>query len=135
MFSLDARCRHFVLAVAVLLWIGLAAAGPASLRAQNISTAQLNGTVRDPSGAMVPGAAITVADRSKGFSRATASDGQGNYQVLLLPPGAYSVAVQAAGLDQMVQGHVVLTVGGQAQMASVLGGGGGAEEIVVSRDA
>jgi hypothetical protein len=135
MFSRGSRCRYFVLAVAVLPWIALAAAGPAFLRAQNISTAQLNGTVRDPSGAVVPDAAITVADASKGFSRSTASDGQGNYQVLLLSPGTYSVVVQAAGFNQVVQNNVVLTVGEQAQLPIVLSVGGVTEKIVVSTGA
>src|SRR5258708_7549807 len=135
MFSRGSRSRYFVLAVAVLPWMALAAAGPALLRAQNISTAQLNGTVRDPSGAVVPDAAITVADASKGLSRSTASDGQGNYQVLLLPPGTYSVAVQAAGFNQVVQNNVVLTVGEQAQLPIVLSVGGVTEKIVVSAGA
>ena len=63
----------------------------ASLRAQNISTAELHGTVHDPTGAVIPGAAITISDASKGFSRTTTSDGQGNYQLLLLPPGTYTL--------------------------------------------
>ncbi|PMU31462.1 hypothetical protein C1Y12_29495, partial [Pseudomonas sp. FW305-47B] len=56
---------------------------------QTISTAQLSGTVHDPSGAVVPGASVTIADASKGFSRSATSDGEGNYQFLLLPPGTY----------------------------------------------
>ena len=50
----------------------------APLFAQNISTAQLNGSVHDPTGAVVPGATITIADASKGLLRTTTSDGQGN---------------------------------------------------------
>jgi len=106
-----------------------------ALWAQNIATAQLNGTVKDPTGAVVPGAAITVADASKGFSRVTTSDAQGNYQMLLLPPGTYSVSVTAAGFQQMVQNNVVLTVGEQAQLPIVLQIGGVTEKIVVNAGA
>ena len=35
---------------------------------QTVSTAQLSGTVHDPSSALIPGASVTVADASKGFS-------------------------------------------------------------------
>jgi outer membrane receptor protein involved in Fe transport len=89
---------------------------PASLRAQNISTAELHGTVNDPSGAVIPNAAITIADASKGFSRSTTSDGQGNYQLLLLPPGTYVVTATAPGFDKLTEGHVVLTVGERAEL-------------------
>ncbi len=89
-------------------------AGP--LVAQNIATAQLSGTVHDPTGAVIPGAAITISDASKGFSRTTTSDGQGNYQLLLLPPGTYTITATAAGFAKMIATNVVLTVGEQAQL-------------------
>ena len=57
------------------------------LTAQNISTAQLNGVVKDPTGAVVPGATVTISDPSKGFTRTTTTDGQGNYQLVLLLRG------------------------------------------------
>ena len=85
--------------------------------AQNISTAELSGTVHDPSGAVVPGANVMISDASKGFSRSTVSDAQGNYQLLLLPPGTYSVTATAQGFSKVTAGHVVLTVGEQAVLA------------------
>ena len=54
----------------------------ADLGAQNISTAQLSGTVHDPSGAVVSGAVVTVEDVSKGFSRSTSSDSQDRKSVV-----------------------------------------------------
>ena len=67
--------------------------------AQTVSTAQLSGSVHDPSGAVVPGASVAVSDASKGFNRSTTSDGQGNYQFLLLPPGTYTVKLSVDGKD------------------------------------
>ncbi|WP_260702905.1 TonB-dependent receptor [Edaphobacter flagellatus] len=87
---------------------------------QTISTAQLSGTVHDPSGAVVPGASVTIADASKGFSRSATSDGEGNYQFLLLPPGTYVVTVTATGFAKLTSSNVVLTVGEQAQLALTL---------------
>ncbi len=86
------------------------------LVAQNIATAQLSGTVHDPTGAVIPGATITISDTSKGFSRTTTSDGQGNYQLLLLPPGTYTITATATGFAKMTATNVVLTVGEQAQL-------------------
>ncbi|MGH9595659.1 MAG: carboxypeptidase-like regulatory domain-containing protein, partial [Edaphobacter sp.] len=107
--------RHlFVVTVAgiFLLACGHSVAG----WAQNISTAQLNGTVHDPSGAVVVGAAVTISDASKGFSRSTTSDGQGNYQMVLLPPGTYTVTATAPGFNKLVEQNIILTIGEQAQL-------------------
>lgn len=98
----------FVLLLAVQGW------------SQTISTAQLSGTVHDPSGAVVPGASVTIADASKGFSRSATSDGEGNYLFLLLPPGTYVVTVTATGFAKLTSTNVVLTVGEQAQLALTL---------------
>ncbi len=92
----------------------------ATLRAQNISTAELHGAVHDPSGAVIPNAAITIDDPSKGFSRATTSDGAGNYQMLLLPPGTYVVTVTAPGFAKLTEKNVVLTVGETAELRLTL---------------
>jgi outer membrane receptor protein involved in Fe transport len=88
--------------------------------AQNIATAQLNGTVHDPSGAVVPGATITVTDASKGITRSTTSDAQGSYQFLLLPPGTYVVTATAPGFGKLTSSNVVLTVGETAQLTLTL---------------
>jgi len=103
--------------------------------AQNISTAQLNGTVVDPTGAAVPNAAVTIADASKGFSRTTVTDGAGNYQLLLLPPGSYTVAVKAKGFTPVLQRNVTLTVGELAQLPVTLPVGAVTDEVVVDASA
>jgi outer membrane receptor protein involved in Fe transport len=111
--------RHFfTTAVAAIFFLpGFFAA---SLRAQSISTAELHGTVHDPSGAVVPNAAVTIDDPSKGFSRSTTSDSQGDYQLLLLPPGTYTVTVTATGFAKLIEKNVVLTVGERAELRLTL---------------
>jgi outer membrane receptor protein involved in Fe transport len=112
--------RHlFVFAVAAILTLACLFSVDllsVSLQAQSISTAQLNGSVHDPTGAVVPGAVITIADVSKGFSRSTTSDGQGNYQIVQLPPGTYTVTVTSPGFNKLVEENIVLTIGEQAQL-------------------
>jgi Carboxypeptidase regulatory-like domain len=102
---------------AVLLLAGLFSA---TLQAQNISTAQLNGVVHDQTGAVIANASVTISDESKGFSRTTTSDGQGNYRLLLLPPGSYTVKTTAPGFNTVISKNVVLTTGEQGELALTL---------------
>jgi len=112
--------RMLRVAISPMRWLGVVLMVVAVLGlpaiAQSVSTAQLNGTVRDPAGAEVVGAAITVADASRGISRSTVSDGQGNYQLLLLPPGTYTVTATSTGFAKLTATNVILTVGEQAQL-------------------
>jgi hypothetical protein len=110
------RTLRHLSAVAVAAIVALAYAFPAGVRAQNISTAELHGTVHDSSGAVIPNAAITISDASKGFSRSTTSDGQGEYQLLLLPPGTYVLTATAPGFGTLTENSVVLTVGERADL-------------------
>ena len=106
-----------------------------TLQAQNISTAQLNGTVRDQTGALIPHATISIEDPSRGFSRSTASDAQGNYQLLLLPPGTYIVTASSPGFTTSVNQHIVLNIGDQAQLALTLSVGSSSQSVTVSSGA
>jgi outer membrane receptor protein involved in Fe transport len=90
------------------------------VQAQNISTAQLQGSVHDQTGAVIPNAVVTISDASKGFSRETTSNTEGNYRFLLLPPGTYTVTTNYAGFNKFVSQDVVLTIGEQAELPLVL---------------
>jgi outer membrane receptor protein involved in Fe transport len=110
------RVSRHLSAVAVAAVFVLTCLFSVGLRAQNISTAELHGTVHDASGAVIPNAAITITDASKGFSRSTTSGGQGEYQLLLLPPGTYVVTATAPGFAKLTENNVVLTVGERAEL-------------------
>jgi len=113
MFTRRSRLFSSIALAALLALTGLFAA---TLQAQNITTAQLNGTVRDKTGAVVPNVTVTIADASRGFSRTTTSDAQGNYQLLELPPGTYTVTASYTGFNTFVNKNVVLNIGDQAQL-------------------
>jgi hypothetical protein len=63
------------------------------------SSASLSGTVSDPTGAVVPGAHVTVHSLATGADRAVDTDGAGLYAVPALQPGDYSVKVTATGFS------------------------------------
>src|SRR5229473_2682588 len=62
--------------------------------------ASLEGTVTDKSGAVVAGAAVTVTNQATGVSRNTVTGESGFYRITGLPPGTYTVAVDAGGFKK-----------------------------------
>jgi|HubBroStandDraft_1064217.scaffolds.fasta_scaffold04141_3 hypothetical protein len=63
------------------------------------TTAQLSGTVQDASGAVIPGAQVTIVDEATGVSRTVQSNAQGFYAFPSLVPDTYTVRVTASGFQ------------------------------------
>ena len=74
------------------------------------STTSLRGTVVDPQGAVVVGASVTLTNPSTAFSQSTATDKQGGYQFLQLPPGTYMLSASMAGFGTVRQENLRLLV-------------------------
>jgi len=86
------------------------ASGPAY--SQGIgSSGDIQGTVIDPSGAVVPRATITVLDTQTGQRRTALSDSSVQYRVTNLAPAAHDVSVQAAGFANAIRKPVVVSIG------------------------
>ena len=75
------------------------------------SGATLEGTVTDPTGAVVPNAKIHITSLTTNISRDTVSNGAGLYTAPNLSPGRYKVTCTAAGFTPKVENEVVLSVG------------------------
>src|SRR5579864_5817875 len=78
------------------------------LAAQNAS---LSGLIQDPVGGVVPGAEITALSDDTGARRVVTSTDRGIYHLVSLPPGRYSLIVQAAGFEIVQQKGVIVEVG------------------------
>ena len=78
----------------------------------------INGTIRgrivDPSGAAIPEAAVTVTNRSTGFSRSGSTTSDGYYVFPNLPLGVYDVTIQKTGFASVKHPGVVLEAGKEA---------------------
>src|SRR5580692_10024742 len=70
----------------------------ANSRAQ-ITTSAVNGTVTDGTGAVVPGASISVVNTATGVEYRATTDGQGSFHVTQLPPGSYTLQVSKTGFQ------------------------------------
>jgi Carboxypeptidase regulatory-like domain len=74
------------------------------------TTASIQGTVSDQSGAAVVGAKVTVKNSALGIERNTQTSSTGSYEVPALPPGVYSVQIQIAGFETQLAKDLVLQV-------------------------
>ena len=99
-------------------------------RAQ-ISTAEINGRVSDSSGAVLPGATVTMTQTATGLMRTTVTDASGSYLIPNLPTGPYRLEVSLQGFRSYVQTGLVLQVGASPTVNATLALGAVEESITV----
>ena len=102
---------------------------------QAVSTSQIKGTVRDSSGAAVPGATVTATQTDRGLVRTAVSGPDGSYVIPELPVGPYQLEATMAGFSKYLQTGIVLQVASNPTVDIVLNVGGISEEIVVAANA
>ncbi len=84
---------------------------PSALFAQAASTGTVAGTVTDPSGAGVAGAAVTLVDPSTNDSRKTTTNETGRYLFANVPPGTYNMTINKTGFRVAKFTGQIVTVG------------------------
>src|SRR5271154_195162 len=75
-----------------------------------IDRGAIAGRILDASGAVVPSARVTITNKATGVEANTSVDSDGEYQVLALIPGTYSVKASAAGFDSVLRDDIHLHV-------------------------
>ena len=98
-------------------------------------TGNLRGTVLDPSGAVVQGAAVAARQIETGLVRTTTTDRAGNYLLLELPVGHYRLEIAATGFQKYLQYGISLDVNETAVVSVHLMVGSEKEQVRVEADA
>src|SRR5436190_19749993 len=99
------------------------------------STATILGTVKDTSGALIPGVGITVKHTESRLTRTVVSGERGGYSVPLLPVGPYELTTTMPGFKQVIRSGVNLVVGQEAVVDLTLEVGANAEQVTVTEEA
>src|SRR5438309_11386765 len=81
-----------------------------SLMAQTPGTGALTGTVKDPSGGVIPNATVTLTSVDTGQARTTMTAADGVYHFSLLPPGNYRVKIESSGFKPVEVPSVTVAV-------------------------
>ncbi len=114
--------------IALLLTVGLSA----FVSAQTSTTGAINGVIADQSGAVIPGASVTLTSMATGSIQKAKSSNSGSYRFDLLEPGDYEIAVEHPGFQkldsklrvdasQVVGADLKLTIGSDSQTIEVQG--------------
>src|SRR5277367_5341806 len=97
-----------------------------------IDRGAIAGRIQDASGAVVPSAKVTITNKATGVEANTTVDSDGEYQVLALIPGTYSVKASAAGFDSVLRDDIHLHVQDHLSINFSLKVGSIKQEITVS---
>jgi outer membrane receptor protein involved in Fe transport len=99
------------------------------------TTGNIEGRVLDPKEAAVPGARVSTTNQQTGLEKRTATDSNGNYSLILLPPGSYTVRATGQGFATTELRDVSVTVGSRTPVDLTLSVGGASESVTVSAEA
>ena len=118
------QCSSRFLLVAAILFAPLATA-------QNANTGEIKGSVMDPSGAVVPGAAVSIKNVQTGLVTSRTTNQSGLYDVPFLGPGNYTVTFSKEGFRGFVREGIVLQIE-TLEISVTLQVGAASQEIVVN---
>jgi len=94
----------------------------------------IEGILVDQSGAAVPAAKLTAANKATGIKFQTTSDSNGLFTFPTLPVGTYTLEVEHAGFVKLTEKDVALTVGARLNLTLTLAVAGQAQSVVVTSE-
>src|SRR6266853_2792932 len=104
------------------------------MHGQTANTGAIAGTVSDPSGALVAGAAVVVKNQATQEERDLTTDAEGNFSVPFLTPGNYDLTVRAPGFEPLVLKSVQVQITEVSRLKIQLTISGAKEQITVRSD-
>src|SRR4051794_28764971 len=109
--SSSRKVKAFALTMVWALVLTMLPLSTVSVMAQ-ATTGTLRGVVADPNGGVIAGATVTATNQNTGtVSTPVTSSGEGVFEIPSLPPGAYTVTVEAAGFKRAVNTNVQVKAG------------------------
>lgn len=112
-------------------WIGACLALAAGTARAQLSSAAVNGTVRDSTGDVIEGARIDLRETSTGAERTTVSNSDGNYSFIAVAPGSYTLEISKQGFSTARQSTFVLYVNQTATFNFTLAVGSQVQQVTV----
>lgn len=118
----------------LIIPIVLACVSAGVARGQAVNSQSISGIVTDPSGASVPGAEVTITNDATKISRSAKTNDDGNFVILNVPVGSYTISTSMTGFKKSVISGVNVDVGGTPSVPVALAIGGIGESVEVKAD-
>ena len=125
------QCKQFLKAATRLVLATAFALSLPCMASAQLTTADILGTVTDPTGAAIPNAQITITNTDTHETRSTKSNASGDYQATLLPVGHYSITVVLPGFKTSTTANLAVEAGDRARADVHLEVGGTNETVQV----
>ena len=119
--------RRFLLIFACTISISIGVFAQSQANSGNIE-----GRVLDPNGAAVAGATVTATNQQTGLEKSATTNNEGDFSIIVLPPGIYSVRTNAGGFAQSEIKDVTVTVGSHTPLEVKLSVGGTTATVTIS---
>jgi Carboxypeptidase regulatory-like domain len=116
------------------LWVCALLSSAVAVNGQ-MNSGQITGIVKDPSGAVVPGATIVAEEAGGGHKFQSVTDPSGEFLLSQLPLGAYAVAAEYSGFKRSLQNGIALHIGQTIRLQFVLELGDIGQQVVVTESA
>ena len=120
--------------IPALLMVLLLSAHAAFGQAQS-NAADIQGLVKDSTGAVVANATVTARNPATNFTRTATTNDEGLYRIVNVPPGDYEITVEAANFKKAVLPKVTVTIGQAATIDDITLTPGEVSEVVTVSDA
>src|SRR5579871_3140335 len=99
-----------------------------------VNLGAIKGETQDAQRAVVPNVKITLRNEATGVVQASSSNASGEFSILNLAPGNYTLTAEAAGFSSTVQEHIVVSVGTTVSLVVPLKVGAVQQSVVVAAD-
>src|SRR5579863_6469816 len=127
--------NHAGAAISVLAFVVFLVFYAGSVFAQTAGSATIAGTVKDPAGAVVPGAAVLIRNTDTSSDRSVQTNEAGLFSATFLPPGPYEVIVSKAGFAKLARTDLTVQVGQTLTLALSLQVQSTTDTVTVSGEA
>jgi hypothetical protein len=107
----------------------------ASTALAQVTSGTISGTVKDPTGAVISGATVTISNPSNGLTRTVTTSDGGEFSAPGLYPGTYTIKVESPGFKQLESSGFVLSAAAKLDAGElVLAVGAAADSVSVTAD-
>ena len=128
------KLRSAASSAMTMLMLIASIAAPLPTFAQTANSGVITGVVKDPSGAVVPGATVKAINKATGVERKTISSDSGVYELTQMVPADYRVEVEGKGFSKFIADPVTVNVLQRTTLDADLRAAGTAEQVTVTAE-